>query len=168
MAGERWIRYFEPRGDRNGARGRAGDIFFARITPCLENGKVAQVPPTVERCGGSTEFIVLRAGPELDPDYLYCWASSDTTRERAEALMSGTTGRQRVSSNDLSALPVPIPPREDQSRIAEVILAANAVGAEAQKETICVMELRTVLLGSTLSGEHSIAASYDAFLKAVG
>jgi len=73
-----------------------------------------------------------------------------------------------VSSNDLSALPVPIPPREDQSRIAEVILAANAVGAEAQKETICVMELRTVLLGSTLSGEHSIAASYDAFLKAVG
>ena len=60
--GERWPSYHETRGTRAGVRAQAGDVLFARITPCLENGKLAQVPPDLERVGGSTEFIVVRPG----------------------------------------------------------------------------------------------------------
>lgn len=51
---------------RGGVRAQGGDILMARITPCLENGKIAQVPVSVNKCGGSTEFIVFRAKDGTD------------------------------------------------------------------------------------------------------
>jgi len=131
IPGARWVTYFTERGDRNGARARAGDTLFARITPCLENGKVAQVQPEVERCGGSTEFIVLRAGPELLPDYLYVWASSQSTRSVAESLMTGTTGRQRLAPPDMAALRIAVPPLAEQRRIVDLVAAVDAAAEAA-------------------------------------
>src|SRR4051812_17698417 len=80
QAGRRWVQRFEVRGDRGGVRFKEQDTLFARITPCLENGKVAQVQTGVGRCGGSTEFIVLRAGPAVLPDVVYLWATMVSTR----------------------------------------------------------------------------------------
>ena len=130
--GARWPRYYEERRDRSGARARGGDTIFARITPCLENGKVAQIPADVDRCGGSTEFIVVRAAARLDPDYLYLWATSSKTREVATGLMTGTTGRQRLAASDLAALPIPIPPLAEQRRIADLIGAIDDAIQPAQ------------------------------------
>jgi type I restriction enzyme S subunit len=104
---QRTIDRFEQRGSRAGARASAGDVLMARITPCLENGKIAQVPDNVSRCGGSTEFIVLRALPETDRSYLYWLISSDRIRNAAVAMMSGSTGRQRVSGADIGGVRVP-------------------------------------------------------------
>lgn len=40
---------------------REGDVLFAKITPCMENGKMAVVPKLTNGMGfGSTEFHVLR------------------------------------------------------------------------------------------------------------
>lgn len=50
---------------------RTGDVLFAKITPCMQNGKAALVPEWRFPIGvGSTEFHVLRAKPEIvDPLY---------------------------------------------------------------------------------------------------
>lgn len=123
--GQRWITYTEERGSRGGCRFQAGDTLFARITPCLENGKVAQVQPEIPRGGGSTEFVVLRAKAGLLPALLYHWATMPSTRDAAAALMVGTSGRKRVSGKDIGQLPIDIPPLDEQRRIVELIDAVD-------------------------------------------
>ena len=129
----RFPRYYIARDGRGGARARSGDTLFARITPCLENGKVAQVPVDVGRCGGSTEFIVLRAGAGLDPDFLFIWATAAAVRETAAGLMTGTSGRQRLSASDLASLPIPLPPLAEQRRIVDLVTAMDEVAGRVQR-----------------------------------
>ena len=69
--GKRFVTYFEPRGERSGARANSDDVLFARITPCLENGKVAQIQKGMGPCGGSTEFIVVRGSENMLSDFAY-------------------------------------------------------------------------------------------------
>jgi type I restriction enzyme S subunit len=83
-----------------GSRFQNGDTLFARITPCLENGKTAKVSifPDGTIAHGSTEFIVMAAkAPDYDEDYVYYLARHPEFRAFAEARMEGTSGRQRVS-----------------------------------------------------------------------
>ena len=122
----RWVEYTEPRGNRSGARAAAEDVLFARITPCLENGKVAQVPPGIARCGGSTELLVIRPSQQTIPAFIYYWAKSASTRALATRLMTGSTGRQRLSSQDLAALPIILPPLSDQRRIVDLIESVDS------------------------------------------
>jgi type I restriction enzyme S subunit len=119
--GKRWVAPTQVRGSRSGARFRGGDVLFARITPCLENGKVAQYPPALGRAGGSTELIVLRASPDIEPGFLYHWATAVETRQRATELMVGSTGRQRVSPSDLASMRLQLPPLAEQRRIVDVM-----------------------------------------------
>ncbi|MFY2566670.1 hypothetical protein [Achromobacter ruhlandii] len=102
-----------------GSRFQNGDTLFARITPCLENGKTAKVNslPSGSIAHGSTEFIVMAAkAPEYDEDYVYYLARHPDFRAFAEARMEGTSGRQRVSWQALSGFSFPFPP-SDQRRV---------------------------------------------------
>ncbi len=157
--GARWPRYLTQRGDRAGARCRGSDTIFARITPCLENGKVAQVPASVVRAGGSTEFIVLRAGNEIDPDYLYVWATSTAVRVEATGLMTGTTGRQRLGAADLASLAVRVPPLAEQRRIVDLIGAVDVCGAAALREAVVARAALAAFLGDALSLVNGVVAS---------
>lgn len=88
----------EQREGNSGSKFRNGDTLFARITPCLENGKTGfvQFLPDSEAVGfGSTEFIVLRSRT-VNPEYVYLMARSEEFRDNAIKSMSGATGRQRV------------------------------------------------------------------------
>src|SRR5215211_4444553 len=87
----------EARVTSSGARFENGDTLFARITPCLENGKTAFVQGLEpgEVGSGSTEFIVLR-GRHVPPEFVYALARSSAFRDHAIKSMSGATGRQRV------------------------------------------------------------------------
>jgi len=82
----------------SGTSFREGDTLFAKITPCLENGKTAFVldlkGETVAR--GSTEFIVMRAKEKGSAYLNYCICRDDNFREYAVQSMTGTSGRQRV------------------------------------------------------------------------
>ncbi|WP_263356158.1 restriction endonuclease subunit S [Acidicapsa ligni] len=82
---------------RSGSKFQNGDTLFARITPCLENGKTGFVDFLEEgEVGrGSTEFIVLRSR-RLTPEFVYCMARSYDFRENAIKSMIGASGRQRV------------------------------------------------------------------------
>lgn len=96
---------------RSGSKFRNGDTLFARITPCLENGKTAFVDflENNEAGRGSTEFIVLR-GKRVTPEYVYCLARTHDFRGNAIKSMVGSSGRQRVQESCFEKFFVLIPP----------------------------------------------------------
>ena len=107
-----------------GTKFRNNDTLMARITPCLENGKVAKVTILDEgEIGfGSTEFIVLRAKEGVtDPDFVYYLTCSSVVREPAIKSMVGSSGRQRVQTDVLQKLEVYIPSLDEQRKIAGIL-----------------------------------------------
>ena len=153
--GARWPTYYDERGSRGGARFRSRDVLMSRITPCLENGKVAQVPRELVAGGGSTEFVVLRAGPRVDPDFLYVWASWQATIDHATALMVGTSGRKRVSAQDIAKIPFLLPPLVVQRRVVDLVEAVDAYAARASQVATASSQLFFAATASIdrLSGE---------------
>ena len=100
---------------------------MARITPCLENGKIAKVNilDDNEVGFGSTEYIVFRAKETTDPDFLYYLVCSPTIREPAIKSMVGSSGRQRVQTSVLENLIVEVPSLEEQKRIGGLLKALD-------------------------------------------
>lgn len=107
-----------------GTKFRNGDTIMARITPCLENGKTAQVAflNDGEIGFGSTEYIIFRAIEGVsDKDYLYYLICSPMVREPAIKSMVGSSGRQRVQTDVMKNLIIDVPPLRDQVKIGSVL-----------------------------------------------
>jgi len=108
-----------------GSRFEPFDTLMARITPCLENGKIARYVPDEEEYGpafGSTEFIVIRGREGVtDNDFAYYLTKWDEFRSYAIAQMSGTSGRQRVPHTSLAGFEAPVPPLPEQRAIARIL-----------------------------------------------
>ena len=101
---------------------RENDVLFAKITPCMENGKMAIVPAVKSGLAfGSTEFHVIRAHSGISPKYLYYFVSSQQFRYDAEHNMSGAVGQRRVPAPYLAEHPIPVPPSALQRRIVAKI-----------------------------------------------
>lgn len=99
-----------------------GDVLFAKITPCMENGKMAVVPALINGYGfGSTEFHVLRPKQGMDAKYLYYYVSSQTFRSEAERHMTGAVGQRRVPTTYLKECKIPVAPLDQQKRIVAEI-----------------------------------------------
>ncbi len=108
----------------SGSKFKNGDTLFARITPCLENGKTAKVSSLNENesAHGSTEFIVMAAkDKEHDEDFVYYIARHPEFRAFARARMEGTSGRQRVSWQSLTEFEIPLPPKEVRKAIGDIL-----------------------------------------------
>ena len=88
----------------SGSKFKNGDTLFARITPCLENGKGGMVMdlPNHGKGHGSTEFVVMRAHRKTDQNFVYYLSRLPEFRAFAVQQMSGTSGRQRVSWQSLA------------------------------------------------------------------
>lgn len=109
---------------KGGTKFRNDDTIMARITPCLENGKVAKVSilSTDEIGFGSTEYIVFRAIDGVsDADFLYYLICSPLVRNPAIKSMVGSSGRQRVQTDVVANLDVELPPIEEQRKIGGVL-----------------------------------------------
>lgn len=107
-----------------GTKFRNGDTIMARITPCLENGKTAQVSILEENeVGfGSTEFIILRAKEGIsDSNFVYYFTINPYFRNIAIKSMVGSTGRQRVQQGVILNLEISLPPLETQEKIAAIL-----------------------------------------------
>ena len=102
---------------------QSGDVLFAKITPCMENGKMAVVPDLENHYGfGSTEFHVIRPKDGIDPKYVYYFVSSSDFRREAGHNMTGAVGQKRVPTDFLKQSLIPLPPTpEDQKRIVAEI-----------------------------------------------
>jgi type I restriction enzyme S subunit len=99
-----------------------GDILFAKVTPCMENGKIARATSLLGGCGyGSTEFHVIVPGPDIQPDYLRYFLVNDDFRSEAERAMTGAVGLRRVPKAFIEKYPIPVPPLDVQKRIVETL-----------------------------------------------
>ena len=106
-----------------GSRFIDGDTLFARITPCLENGKICQVRNLENGIGfGSTEFHILRGKEGVsDNDFVYYLSRWDEVRDHAEHNMEGSSGRQRVPKQAFDSLYLTLPTLPTQRRIASIL-----------------------------------------------
>ncbi len=101
---------------------RDGDVIFAKITPCMENGKIA-IARELEggvACG-STEFHVVRPLGNISPDFLWRYLRQKSFRIDAEASMTGAVGQRRVPANFLKEHRLNLPPLPEQRRIVAKI-----------------------------------------------
>ena len=106
-----------------GAKFRTGDTLFARITPCLENGKIVQFSGANNEVGfGSTEFFVFRHKEGIsDAGYVFYLASSSIIRKPAEKSMFGASGRQRADLASIKDMDIPAPTLPTQRKIAAIL-----------------------------------------------
>ena len=119
-------KFCEPNAERElggGARFQTGDTLFARITPCLENGKICQVKKLKNNVGfGSTEFHVFRGKDDIsDTDFVFYLSRWDEVRGFAEMNFDGTSGRQRVPKESFDNLYLNLPPLPEQKIIASLL-----------------------------------------------
>lgn len=99
-----------------------GDVLLAKITPCFENGKLGVARGLVNGIGfGSSEFIVLRPGPELEAEFLYYYLARPSFLEEGARSMTGAVGHKRVAKEFIEAYPIPLPSRSDQRRIVAIL-----------------------------------------------
>ncbi len=99
------------------------DVLFAKITPCMENGKGAVARRLYNGIGfGSTEFHVMRptAGVSI-PEWLYAVTTFKEFRQDAAKKMTGSAGQRRVPSAFLASYRVSLPPMELQNEFARFV-----------------------------------------------
>lgn len=111
------------------------DVLFAKITPCMENGKGAIAQELTNGIGmGSTEFHVLRPIEGKSNSYwLLVLTRMPIFRERASKNMSGTGGQKRVGAPFLDNFMVGLPPIEEQNRFEEIYKQADKSKFELRK-----------------------------------
>ena len=153
----------ESRSGNSGAKFQNGDTLFARITPCLENGKTGFVQflaSSQDVAFGSTEFIVLRSRT-LSPELVYCLARSDEFRNSAIKSMSGATGRQRVQEKCFDSFLMAQPPRELLDRFTEIVAPSFRLIYSLHNKIENLRRTRDLLLPRLLSGNLNIACTEE-------
>ena len=120
-------RYCYPSSTRlngGGAKFENQDTLFARITPCLENGKICQVKGLENGMGlGSTEFLIFRGKPKVsNTDFVFYLSRWNEVRSHAEINLDGTSGRQRVPKECFNELILNLPENiNEQTAIASIL-----------------------------------------------
>ena len=118
-----------------------GDILFAKITPCMENGKGALATGLKNGIGvGSTEFHVLRPNPGyVDGMWVYYLTAWPAFRHEAESHMTGSAGQRRVPKSFLEEYSLSVPSLKTQHEQVEHLNRINKV-IEARKEQLCIFD----------------------------
>ena len=117
-----------------------GDTVFSRITPCLENRKIAKVSINGDAAFGSTEFYVFRAKKKkADARFTYYLTSSDAVVLPAINSMTGASGRQRADKRFIQRLKLNLPDLPTQERIADILSAYDDL-IEANNHRIELLE----------------------------
>lgn len=147
-----------------------GDVVFAKITPCMENGKSAIIGKLINDIGyGTTEFYVLRCGEELSNKYLHHIVRSKKFRDEAKQNMTGAVGQQRVPKKYMEDYMLNLPTFSEQTEIVRIIddllakeqqakeLAENALAKiELIKKSILARAFRSELGTNNLADEPAV------------
>jgi len=145
----------EDREGNSGSKFQNGDTLFARITPCLENGKTGYVqflPDADAVAFGSTEFIVLRSRT-LTPEFVYCLARSDDFRGVAIKSMSGATGRQRVQEHCFADFKIVQPHQILLEQFTAIVAPSFRLIYSFQRKIQNLRKTRDLLLPRLMSGQ---------------
>ena len=141
---------------KSGVKFKNGDTLFARITPCLENGKTCFVDflDNEDIVGwGSTEYIVMKMKKPFHPFISYVIAKNEDFREFAISCMTGSSGRQRAKADDIKEYDIRIPPKDVIDKLNTMVsgLVKNLKNNSKQIRTL--EKLRDTLLPKLMSGE---------------
>lgn len=129
-----------------------GDVLFAKITPCTENGKGCHATGLVGGLGfASTEFHVLRAKDDADAGFIFQWSIDLLLRGKAAASMTGSAGQQRVPASFFSSFTVPRLPKPEQSKIAEVLSTVDRAIAQTEALIAKQQRIKTGLMQDLLT-----------------
>lgn len=150
----------------------SGDVLWAKITPCMENGKVAVIRNLKNDVGfGSTEFHVLRPFARgVTAEWLFFFLTQQSVRQDARKHMTGSAGQLRVPTAYLADLIVPLPPRVEQRAIVvkiEALFSELDKGIE-QLQTIKqqLKQYRQAVLKAAFEGK--LTAAWRAERQAAG
>lgn len=158
------------------------DLIWAKITPCMQNGKSCIVEKMPTNIGfGSTEFhVIRRRSDDIYMPFLWAVFANDNVLKAAQATFSGTAGQQRVSASFIENFPAVLPSIEVQKRLAsrledklnamnQKLLYANHLLIErnriildslgiviptSEKSIISAVLLRNIIEDKTLSTEY--------------
>ena len=129
-----------------------GDVLFAKITPCTENGKGCHALGLTNGLGfGSTEFHVLRARSGVNTRLVYHFSVAQDLRARAASLMGGSAGQQRVPSDFFKLFQISASCLDDQDRKAELFDAIDDAIEATQAVIQQTRQLKTALLQDLLT-----------------
>ncbi|QQD19680.1 restriction endonuclease subunit S [Spongiibacter nanhainus] len=137
---------------------RDGDVLFAKITPCFENGKSTVVRNFPSGWGaGSTEYYVLRPViSELDPRYVHALLSTKEFLVNGAVNMSGSVGHKRVPKDFVSQYTIPLPPAAEQKVIAdkldELLAQVDILKARLDAIPAILKRFRQSVLAAAVSG----------------
>lgn len=110
-----------------------GDVIFAKITPCMQNGKHAVARDLIDGIGyGSTEFHVIRPGQRVSAEWLWLFLRQPRLLEAFTGQFVGSVGQQRLPDARLRELSIPLPPLATQERIALEVIDALAETEDAR------------------------------------
>ena len=105
-----------------------GDVLFAKITPCMENGKAAIARELLGGHGfGSTEFHVVRPQPHVLPEWVFYFVRRQSFRAEAKRSFTGTAGQQRVPTTFMELAMLPVPPLAEQRRLVDVLSRTEGI-----------------------------------------
>ena len=149
---------WETKGYNGGMKFMNGDTIMARITPCLENGKVAYVNflNDGEVAFGSTEYIVLHTKDEVAPVFTYFLARNKNFVDYATKNMNGSSGRQRVSGDTIGKYIVPVIDSSALKEFSGMATPAMKVIRNNSFESRSLASIRDALLPLLLSGNLSV------------
>jgi type I restriction enzyme, S subunit len=135
-----------------------GDVLFAKITPCMENGKGAVATGLRNALGcGTTELIVIRPLGAIVPQYVYRFLSQPWVRSKAKVHFTSTAGQARVPTRFIENLEIPLAPVAEQQRIVATLdqLLAKVHESRSRLDHVqCILErFRQSVLIAACSGE---------------
>ena len=111
-----------------------GDVLFAKITPCMENGKVAIVHDLKNGIGfGSTEFHIIRPFESVLRYFLFFFLIQEDLRKDAQRNMTGSAGQLRVPVGYMQQISIPLPSLSEQQQIVSEIERRFSVADEVEK-----------------------------------
>jgi type I restriction enzyme S subunit len=139
-------------------RFKENDVIFAKITPCMENGKIALATSLKNGFAyGSTDFFVFRPYQVLLPRFLLHYLLQPSLRENASYQITGASGQKRVPINYLSHLDFWLPPVNEQRRIVAKLDASlsriERGKAAARRAEERLKRYRAAVLFGAVSGE---------------
>ena len=137
------------------------DVVVAKITPCFENGKGAHLGRLETEIGfGTTEFVVLRSQPKIEPRFLYQVTMLSSFRQGGKSAMTGAAGQQRVPLNFIREFPFGLPSIKDQCAILDVVEKEKAMLAKdidrTERTIDLVLQYRERLISDVVTGKLDV------------
>ena len=137
---------------------RDGDILFAKVTPCMENGKIAIAHDLTNGIGfGSTEFHVIRLPEGQSKQFFFFYFLQQKFRQEAKRAMTGAVGLLRVPTDYMRKVPIPLPPLPEQQAIVSEVESRLSVADEVEKTVTAELkraeQLRQSILKKAFTGK---------------